>query len=141
MNSGASNGASDNGDAPAPVKRGRGRPSKPMDDYDPLIGTMSDAAVAMIAGCHRHTIAARRRALGRLPVGRLSKTDIDFICAARTYDDVAAVADAYNVRPDAIRHVQAIHSTDLDGSICDDDCFAGDDADDADNQGRTNDHE
>ena len=46
------------------------------DLYDPLFGSLSDTAIAEIAGCHKSTAGRRRRALGETAQDRLYIADV-----------------------------------------------------------------
>ena len=46
------------------------------DLYDPLFGSLSDTAIAEIAGCHKSTVGRRRMALGEIAQGRLYIADV-----------------------------------------------------------------
>ena len=46
------------------------------DLYDPLFGSLSDTAIAEIAGCHRSTVGRRRMVLGEAAQDRLCVADV-----------------------------------------------------------------
>ena len=46
------------------------------DLYDPLFGSLSDTAIAEIAGCHRSTAGRRRMVLGEAAQDRLYVADV-----------------------------------------------------------------
>ena len=46
------------------------------DLYDPLFGSLSDTAIAEIAGCHRSAVGRRRMVLGEIAQDRLYIADV-----------------------------------------------------------------